>query len=133
MRCASPSAAIALGWVAAQPIDRPEEPAIAYLDAHAQHGDSAVVVLGAANVIRDAHLSAPYPYLWSVPARVRDADLGTLEGLLAGDRRPTWVLVANRSVDDWDLDFSTAQSLLDARYERVASAGKFTIYRLTRV
>ena len=44
----------ALGWVAAHPIDRPEEQAISYLDDHADRGDSAVVVLGAANVVRDA-------------------------------------------------------------------------------
>ena len=90
------SAVAALGWVAAHPIDRPEEQAIAYLDDHAQRGDSAVVVLGAANVVRDAHLEASYPYLWSLPARVRDADLATLDGLLEsdraadlGDRRPS--------------------------------------------
>lgn len=123
------SSAAALGWVGTHPIDRPEEPAIAYLDAHAQRGDSAVVVLGAANVIRDAGLHATYPYLWSLPARVRDADLGDLEGLLKGDERPTWVLVARKSVEDWDLDFSEAQALLDSDYEKVDTAGKFTIYR----
>ena len=55
------SSAAALGWVAAHPIDRPEEPAIAYLDDHARQGDSAVVVLGAANVIRDAGLRRAVP------------------------------------------------------------------------
>jgi hypothetical protein len=123
------SSAVALGWVGAHPIDRPEEPAITYLDQHADAGDSAVVVLGAANVIHDAGLHAPYPYLWSLPARVRDGDLGDLDGLLAGDDRPTWVLVARRSVDDWGLDFTRAQALLDADYEQVTQAGKFTIYR----
>jgi hypothetical protein len=123
------SSAAALGWVAAHPIDRPEEQAIAYLDGHAQRGDSAVVVLGAANVIRDADLEAPYPYLWSLPARVRDADLATLDGLLESDERPTWVVVARRSLDDWELDFSQAQAVLDAEYDEVETAGKFTIYR----
>jgi hypothetical protein len=118
-----------IGWVAAHPIDRPEEEAIGYLHEHAQRGDTAVVVLGAANVIRDAHLEAPYPYLWSLPARVRDADLSTLDGLLRSDERPEWVLVAHRSVDDWELDFSTAQAELDADYEQVTRAGKFTIYQ----
>ena len=123
------SSVAALGWVAAHPIDRPEEPAIAYLDAHAHPGDTAVVVLGAANVIHDADLETPYPYLWSLPARVRDADLATLDGLLQGDARPAWVLVARRSLDDWELDFGRAQQLLDAEYDEVAQAGKFTIYR----
>ena len=123
------SSAIAIGWVAAHPIDRAEEPAISYLEQHAEEGDTAVVVLGAANVVHDAGLDSPYPYLWSLPARVRDADLGTLDGLLRSDGRPRWVLVAERSVDDWELDFTKAQSELDAGYERVAKAGKFTIYR----
>ena len=118
-----------LCWVAAHPIDRPEEEAIGYLDQHAERGDTAVVVLGAANVIRDVHLQATYPYLWSLPARVRDADLSTLTGLLRSDERPEWVLVAHRSVRAWDLDFSTAQSELDAEYDDVTTAGKFTIYR----
>jgi hypothetical protein len=123
------SSAAALGWVGTHPIDRPEEPAIAYLDVHAHPGDSAVVVLGAANVIRDAGLHAAYPYLWSLPARVRDADLADLEGLLRGADRPTWVLVARKSVADWDLDFTEAQALLDTDYDDVVTAGKFTIYR----
>ncbi len=120
-----------LGWTAATPVDRHEEPAIAYLQDHAHRGDSAVVVLGAANVIRDPGLVTSYPYLWSLPARVRDADLATLDGLLESDARPTWVVVARGSVEDWELDFTRAQAALDAGYEKVATAGKFTIYRRT--
>ena len=33
------------------------------------------------------------------------------------------------SVDVWDLDFTRAQQALDADYDEVDSAGKFTIYR----
>ena len=50
-----------LGWVGVHPIDRPEEQAIAYLEDHAEPGDTAVVVLGAANVIRDADLDGAVP------------------------------------------------------------------------
>jgi hypothetical protein len=123
------SALIVIGWVAANPIDRPEAAAISYLDEHAADGDSGVVVLGAANVVRDTGLEAPYPYLWSLPARVRDPDLAALDALLRSPDRPRWVLVAERSVDDWDLDFGSTQAELDAGYERVATAGKFTVYR----
>jgi hypothetical protein len=125
------STAVTLGWVAAHPIDRPEEQAIAYLEGHADRGDTAVVVLGAANVMRDADLHASYPYLWSLPARVRDADLSTLDGLLRGPDKPRWVIVAYRSLDDWHLDFTKAQAVLDADYDQVDEAGKFTIYRRT--
>jgi hypothetical protein len=123
------SSAVAIGWVLAHPIERPEEQAIAYLDEHGARGDSAVVVLGAANVIRDADLTSPYPYLWSLPARVRDADLRTLVGLLRSPDRPEWVLVVEHSLKAWRLDFSTAQGELDRGYDEVAQAGKFTVYR----
>ena len=117
-----------IGWLGLHPIDRPEEQAISYLNAHAEPHDTAVVVLGAANVVHDADLRAPYLYLWSLPARVRDADLATLNGLLAGPEQPRWVLVAHRSVADWGLDFTTTRAELEADYEPVAEAGKFTIY-----
>jgi hypothetical protein len=126
------SSVAALGWVAAHPIDRPEEPAIAYLDEHAAAGDTAVVVFGAANVIHDAGLETRYPFLWSLPARVRDADLASLDGVLSSGNA-TWVLVARRSVDDWDLDFTRTQALLDERYDEVDTAGKFTLYHLRAV
>ena len=77
----------------------------------------------------DADLRAPYPYLWSLPARVRDGDLGDLDGLLASDERPTWVVVARASLDDWGLDFTRAQALLDSDYDPVDTAGTFTVYR----
>ena len=38
------------------------------------------------------------------------------------------MIVAYRSLDDWHLDFATAQAVLDADYDQVAEAGKFTIY-----
>jgi hypothetical protein len=123
------STVLVLVWTATQPVDRHEQPAIAYLEEHARRGDSAVVVLGAANVIRDPGLEATYPYLWSLPARVRDADLATLDGVLASDEGPTWVIVARKSLGDWHLDFTEAQAILDAKYEEVDVAGKFTIYQ----
>jgi hypothetical protein len=123
------SAVASIGWVALHPIDRPEDRAIGYLEAHAEPGDTAVVVLGAANVIREPDLEASYAYLWSLPARLRDPDLAELDRLLASPGRPTWVVVAYRSLDAWELDFTTAQRELDAAYDQVAEAGKFTIYR----
>jgi hypothetical protein len=126
------STTVLIGWVAVHPIDRTEQEAIAYLDGHAHRGDSAVVVFGAANLLHDAHLQTRYPYLWSLPARIRDADLSTLEGLLESEDRPTWVIVALGSVDDWHLDFTEVEQVLDADYDQVTKAGKFTIYRVER-
>ena len=84
---------------------------------------------GETTIVRDADLTSPYPYLWSLPARVRDADLRSLVGLLRSPDRPEWVLVAERSLDVWRLDFSTAQGELDREYDEVTRAGKFTVYR----
>ena len=41
------------------------------------------------------------------------------------------MIVARRSIDDWELDFTNAQQVLDADYDEVDTAGKFTIYRRT--
>jgi hypothetical protein len=122
------SALSVIGWVGLHPIERPEAQAIDYLDSHAEPGDSAVVVLGGPNVVHDADLRAPYPYLWSLPARVRDADLATLNGVLSGRKPPRWVVVAHHSIAVWGLDFTSTRAELEADYEPVAEAGKFTIY-----
>jgi hypothetical protein len=63
---------------------------------------------------------------------VRDADLASLNGVLKSGSA-IWVLVATRSVDDWDLDFSRTQAVLDERYDEVDTAGKFTVYHLHSV
>ena len=42
------------------------------------------------------------------------------------------MVVARRSIDDWELDFTKAQAVLDADYDEVDTAGKFTIYRRSR-
>ena len=123
------SSAAVLGWVVVHPIERREEPAIAYLQAHAEPGESGVVVLGAANILREADLEAPYTYLWSLPARVRDPELSDLADLLGGPEPPDWALVAFGSARVWHLDLSEVRRELDAGYEEVARAGKFTIFR----
>ena len=41
------------------------------------------------------------------------------------------MIVAHGSVDIWELDFTQAQAVLDADYDEVDTAGKFTIYRRT--
>lgn len=118
------------GWLGLHPIDRPEEPVIAYLDRHAAEGDSAVVAFGGANVLREVGLTCPYPYLWSLPVRVHDPGLEELTALLASTDAPTWLIVSNRALDAWDLDFSEPQAQLDDRYTEVAEPGRFTVYRL---
>lgn len=126
--CAA-STAVALCWVLANPIDRPEEPAIAWLDEHARPGDTAVVAFGGANILRETDLTSPYPDLWSLPVRVHDPDLTAFGALLSSDTRPTWVVVAGASLSTWGVDGDAADLVLAEHYDHAVTAGEWTIFR----
>ncbi|MET1058437.1 MAG: hypothetical protein ABWX84_02500 [Nocardioides sp.] len=117
-----------LCWVFVHPIERPEEPAIAYLTAHARPGDSAVVAFGAPNILQGAGLQSPYPQLWSLPARVRDPEARKLTAVLAGPEAPTWLVVSGRSVTTWGIDGGAANRVVRSRYEPAVTAGNFRIF-----
>ena len=117
-----------LGWVLVHPIERPEEPAISYLAAHARPGDTAVVAFGTPNILQGAGLQSPYPQLWSLPARVHDPDARELTDVLTGPEAPTWLVVSGRSVTTWGIDGAAANRVVRAHYEPAATAGNFRIY-----
>jgi hypothetical protein len=123
------STVLALVWVAVQPIQRPEKPAVAWLDRHVQTGDTAVVAFGGPNILQATGLRSPYPDLWSLPVRVHDPELHDLSALLESDRRPTWVIVSGTSLGSWGIDASVADRVLAAHYSRATTAGAWTIYR----
>lgn len=123
------STAIALIFVAVHPFERREGPAIAWLDRHAQPGDTAVVAFGGPNILEETGLRSPYPDLWSLPVRVHDPDLERLTALLEGPERPTYVVVAGRSLGTWGIDASVADRVLADHYARATTAGDWTIYR----
>ncbi|WP_036506531.1 hypothetical protein [Nocardioides sp. URHA0020] len=119
----------ALVYVAVQPIQRPEHPAVAWLDQHTRSGDTAVIAFGAPNILQAAGLRSPYPDLWSLPVRVHDPELRQLSVLLASADRPTWVVVAGTSLRSWGIDASSADRVLAEYYDRATTAGDWTIYR----
>ena len=119
----------ALVWVAVLPIPRNEHPAVAWLDAHVHPGDTAVVAFGAPNILQATGLRSPYPDLWSLPVRVHDPELRHLTTLLDDPDRPTWVVVAGRSLGSWGIDGSAADRVLADHYARETTAGDWTIYR----
>jgi hypothetical protein len=123
------STAVTVCWVLLQPIDRPEEPAVAWLDEHAEPGDTALVAFGGANILRETGLDSPYPDLWSLPVRVHDPDLTALGDLLASADRPTWLIVAGSSLSTWGVDATAADRLLAEHYDQATAAGDWTIYR----
>jgi hypothetical protein len=122
------STVLTLVWVLVQPIDRPEAPAIAWLDRHAHRGDTAVVAFGAANILRDTGLRSPYPDLWSLPVRVHDPELADLGALLAGPDRPTWLVVAGESLATWGVDATAADRVLREHYTEATTAAGWTIW-----
>jgi hypothetical protein len=102
----------------------------AYLRAHSGDGDTAVVAFGDPAILRAAHLSSPYPQLWSLPVRVRDPQLRALTGVLAGSRRPTWVGVDGAGLATWGVDATAAQPVLDHEYRLVHVDGNWHIYHV---
>ncbi|MEI5672036.1 MULTISPECIES: hypothetical protein [unclassified Nocardioides] len=122
------SSVVAILVVAVHPVERPEEPVIDYLSDKVRPGDTGMVAFGAANILQESGLRSPYPDLWSLPVRVRDPDLERLSELLAGPRRPTWLVLAGRTIGTWGVDAGTAQEQVETHYELVGSPGRFTVY-----
>jgi hypothetical protein len=125
---AAVSTVAAIGWIVVNPIDRPEAPVISYLEEHARPGDTGVVAFGGANILEAAGLESPYPYLWSLPVRVRDAELHDLARVLAGPEPPTWLVVSGAQLASWGIDDAAAEKYVDERYTVATTAGRFTIY-----
>jgi hypothetical protein len=126
------STLVTLAFVVAVPLDRKEVPAIDYLRAEAEPGDTAVVAFGAANILRETGMTSPYENLWSLPVRVRDPELAEFSEILLGDEAPTWVVTQGARVDTWGVDGAAADRALRDHYRFAATAGDFTIFRLDR-
>ncbi|MFC6341554.1 hypothetical protein ACFP8W_06165, partial [Nocardioides hankookensis] len=107
----------------------PEEPAIAWLDDHVRPGDTSVVAFGGPNILQATGMRSPYPDLWSLPVRVHDPHLDDLSALLAGADRPTWVVVAGKSLGSWGIDASVANGVLADHYDLRATTDDWTIYQ----
>lgn len=94
-----------------------------YLTAHSRPGDTGVVAFGDPVLLQAAHLSSPYPELWSLPVRVRDPRLEELAQVLRSADRPTWVVVDGDSLGTWGVDASRAQPVLEHDYRQVWGDG----------
>ena len=51
-----------------------------------------------------------------------------LAAVLAGPDRPTWLVVAGRSIDTWGVDASVAERYVEEHYELVGEPARFTVY-----
>jgi hypothetical protein len=127
---------VALGVVAAAVVAtgvgaalnaRPGEPEMTattigrFLRGSARPGDGVVVTYGHANLVEESRLATPYPYLWSLPLRVRDPSLDRLVTLLRGGRPPTWIVEWD-DFNAWGIDASgRLAATVTTRYHPVAT------------
>jgi hypothetical protein len=87
-----------------------------------------VVLYGEAALYDTTGLRPAYPYIWTLPMRVRDPDLADLRALLAGPDAPTFVLVPS-PLDAWDIDpQARLQHTLDGHYRRIAEVCGSPVY-----
>lgn len=125
---------VGTGWLVGHPARVPEDVAAAsaYLRHHDRPGDTGVVLYGGAAVLDEAHLSSPYPYLWSLPVRVRDHDLTLLSTVLDSPHRPTWVVVPRHGAGTWGVAPSGARRVdaeLARHYRSVEAQGGLRVLR----
>lgn len=106
----------------------PEEQVATYLRAHAEPSDGVVVAFGHPDIVAASGLSSPYPYLWSLPVRVRDPRLRGLEDVLAGPAAPRWVVVDGDSLASWGLDAQAAQGYLVRHYGEQRTYGEWHVW-----
>lgn len=116
-------------WNVAVPPDDGVEAEVvgAWLRESADPSDSAVVAYGQPNVLANADMTSPYPYLWSLPVRTLDPDLTAMSDVLAGADRPAW-LVDWSGIDSWGVDSTALKTVLEREYREVAEVCGRTIW-----
>lgn len=89
--------------------------------------DTAVVAYGQPNVLGNAGMTSPYPYLWSLPVRTLDPDLHELSSVLAGPERPTW-FVDWSGLDSWGVAPTRLEPVLHEHYRQVVELCGRTVW-----
>jgi hypothetical protein len=93
----------------------------------AEPGDTIVTLYGDPSIVEAAGLTSPYPYLWSLPIRVRDPKLRLLKQTLSGPDAPTWIVVTRR-IGVWHTDPTALERILHDRYQWMRSACGMKIF-----
>lgn len=89
--------------------------------------DTITVLYGRPDVVLESGLRAPYPQLWSLPARTLDPGLAGLRREIRGPDAPTWV-VAFHAVDSFGLDrHGRLRALLQRHYVPVGEVCGATV------
>ena len=91
--------------------------------------DTILPLYGRADIVYASALKAPYRYLWSLPARVRDPELAHMRALLASPEGPTWVVEWN-PINMWNIDrHGRLRAVLERHYVDVGQLCDHTIWR----
>lgn len=91
-------------------------------------GDSMIVLYGEAALYDATRLRPAYPYIWTLPMRVRDPRLTALRALLSGPRAPTFVLTPS-PLDAWNIDpEGHTRQVIDRFYRQVAEVCGSPVY-----
>jgi hypothetical protein len=100
----------------------------AYLRQHSSPGDSLLVGFGHSNVYVDAEMRGPYPYMWSLPNRVRDPELRLAERVLSGPNAPDWVTMHDQTVIFWAEAGRETRHLVKENYVRHGRIGGWHVW-----
>ena len=103
-----------------------DQVAATYVRDHARSGDSVVVAFGHADIVEDTGLGSPYPYLWTLPAFVKDPQLTALDRLLVSPAAPEW-FVAGGELSQWGRPGAMLQRTVDRRYTAVLRTQRWTV------
>jgi hypothetical protein len=123
-------AIVALGSNVARvlkPVDAPGVGAGAVIGVSAEPGDTIMALYGDPSIVRASGLTSPYPYLWTLPIRVRDPQLGLVDEVLSGADAPTWI-VLTKQVGAWGLHVPHLEQVFVERYVLVRRACGMRIY-----
>ncbi|RLV55735.1 hypothetical protein D9V41_09730 [Aeromicrobium phragmitis] len=83
-------------------------------------GDRITVFPFGVNISYATGLETPYPYLWLLPALVRDTDLDLFAEMIESEHAPTWIVLSARPSSWPGYGFTGPTDLLDERYAEVA-------------
>ena len=111
-----------LGWVVGTTARVPAAGATigAAIKDAAQPDDTMLSLLGDGAMVQTSGLSAPYTYLWSLPAHVLDHHFARLTAVLKGPEAPSWVVVRD-SPSTHLMQKQGPGAVLHHRYRRVAT------------
>lgn len=100
----------------------------AYLRHHSSPGDSLLVGFGHSNVYVDAEMRGPYPYMWSLPTRVKDPELQLAKRVLSGPNAPHWVTVHEDTPVFWDDTARETRRQVETNYIEHGAVGSWHVW-----